>query len=227
MADPAAPVTLPVYHRKSLFMEYNTSEGLLKLREYGRNIQMMVEYAKKLDDRDERNALVHDIVRIMANINPSVRENPDYKQVLWDHVYHLADYELDTDTEYDIPPKDSLLSRPSERMEYHEGRTRYRQYGQNVQKLVNEALAMENPEEQRELITIIVNFMKLQLHKSGEKDSISEATVCEHLKSLSKGEFNVDPETIFWFKLPAMPQQNTHRNPKHKKHGKKKKRNYR
>ncbi len=42
----------------------------MKLREFGRNVQMMLNYCKKLEDRDERNALARSIVRIMANINP-------------------------------------------------------------------------------------------------------------------------------------------------------------
>jgi Domain of unknown function (DUF4290) len=64
-------------------MKYRISEETIKLREFGRNVQMMTNYLKKLEERDERNALARSIVRIMANINPIVQQEADYEQKLW------------------------------------------------------------------------------------------------------------------------------------------------
>ena len=76
-------------------MKYNISESPLKLREYGRNVQSMVEYAKKIEDRDRRSRVIKEIVRIMVNLHPEIKDQPDYEVKLWDHLFMIADFDLD------------------------------------------------------------------------------------------------------------------------------------
>lgn len=193
----ASPIT-------NIIMEYNDTEAPLMLREFGRNIQMMVNYCKTLTDRDERNALAHEIVRIMSNINPGVRDNPDYKQKLWDHFYFLADYEIDIDSEYAIPERTELMSRPEESMEYANHRSRFRQYGHNVDLMIKEALKVEDADERDALVNLIANIMRMQL-QTADRDSNTEVTVLEHLRVISKGELDYNMEDIRFYKS-AVPQ---------------------
>ena len=76
-------------------MRYNISETPLRLKEYGRNIQGMVEYANSIEDRNLRTEVAHEIIRIMSNLNPNLKEIPDYKQKLWDHIHMISDYTLE------------------------------------------------------------------------------------------------------------------------------------
>ncbi len=50
---------------------YNTQREPLRLSEYGRHVQEMVNYIKTKPDREERNRLAHVVIQIMANFNPS------------------------------------------------------------------------------------------------------------------------------------------------------------
>ena len=179
-------------------MKYKISDAQLKLREYGRNIQMMVDYARTLDDDQKRQSLIEEIVRIMANINPIVREQPDYKQVLWDHVFFLGEYKLDVTSPYPVPTPDSHNARPSKRMEYYQNKPRYKQYGSNVDLLIKEAKKMDDREKQLALVELVANIMRIQLTAS-DKDHNAELTTVEHLKVMLKGNIDFNPEEIkFW-----------------------------
>lgn len=182
-------------------MKYKISDEPMKLREFGRNVQMMLDYCKELPDRDERNALARTIVRIMANINPGVREEADYEQKLWDHLMLLAEYDLDVDipSEFTRAEASRRFTRPTRRPEYHQRRSRFLQYGNNVELMAEVAIKMEDEDEKIALVALILNIMKMQI-KGAEKDTNAELIVCEHLKMLSKGKLDYQPEDVRFHK---------------------------
>lgn len=93
-------------------MEYNTQRTNLHLPEYGRIIQNLVEQCKAIQDRQERNEVAKSIVHFMGQRNPHLRDAENYKHKLWDHLFILADYDLDVDSPYPIPSKrTSMFSR--------------------------------------------------------------------------------------------------------------------
>ncbi|HHG86623.1 MAG TPA: DUF4290 domain-containing protein [Bacteroidetes bacterium] len=185
-------------------MKYKITNEILKLREYGRNVQEMVKYAKTLEDPIERNVLSREIVRIMSNMNPQLRDGPDYQQKLWDHFFYLAEYEIEVDTDFPMPEPELLFSKAPERMPYNTKRSRFRQYGQNVELMAEQAIGMEEGEERSALIFLTLNIMKMQL-KGREKDSNAEATVCEHLKIMTKGKLAFTPDQILFNKYANIP----------------------
>ncbi len=187
-------------------IKYKISDEELKLREYGRNVQMMVDYAKSLKNDVERNVLCREIVRIMGNINPGLKDSPDYLQKLWDHFYHLAEYDIDIDSEYSIPDQPTLFSKAPSRMPYLSGRSRFRQYGRNIELMAEKAMEMNDMDRRHALVTMILNIMKMHL-KGQEKDSNAEIIVCDHLRILSKGGLDFQPEEIEFYKFNALAIQ--------------------
>ena len=75
-------------------MIYNTQRKKLPMPEYGRGIQEMVDYALTLENREERQRCARTIVSIMGNMFPHLRDVPDFKHKLWDHLAIMADYKL-------------------------------------------------------------------------------------------------------------------------------------
>lgn len=187
-------------------IKYKISDVELKLREYGRNVQMMVSYAKTLKDDVERNVLCREIIRIMGNINPTLKESPDFAQKLWDHFYHLAEYQIDVDSEYAIPEADTIFTKAKTRMPYASGRSRFRQYGRNIELMSEKALEMNDMDRRHALVTMILNIMKMHL-KGQEKDSNAEIIVCDHLRILSKGGLDFQPEQIKFHKFNTLAIQ--------------------
>ncbi len=123
-------------------MEYSLSDTPLTLREFGRNVQGLIEFAKGIEDPAKRNVVAKEIVRIMSCLNTSLKENPDYKQKLWDSLYIISDYDLDIEAPFPKPPKPEDMAK-EERMSYYKGKPKFRQYGWNVQLMINRAVEME------------------------------------------------------------------------------------
>jgi len=92
--------------------EYNTQREKMFISEYGRNIQKMVDYAVKEDDRNKRNKLAQALITLMGNLNPHLRDVADYKHKLWDHLFIISDFKLDVDSPYTIPTRESVQQKP-------------------------------------------------------------------------------------------------------------------
>jgi Domain of unknown function (DUF4290) len=181
-------------------MKYYTAEAPLKLKEYGRTIQNMVEYAKTLTNRNERNALIRDTVRMMALLNPNLKENPDYKQKLWDDLFFLANFDLDVDSEYPMPLPENAHARPKKRMDYYGGNSRFRQYGRTIELMVEKAILIQDMNERKALVTIICNMMKVNI-KGIDRDGPVEETVLQHLNVLSNGKLRYSIDEINFSKV--------------------------
>lgn len=91
-------------------MQYNTQQKRMPLPEYGRSIQNMVDFALTIQDRSERQRCANTIINIMGNMFPHLRDVPDFKHKLWDHLAIMADFKLDIDYPYEIIRKDNLVT---------------------------------------------------------------------------------------------------------------------
>ena len=200
-------------------MRYKVSETPLRLREYGRNIQGMVEFAKSIEDRERRTLVAHEIVRIMSNLNPNVKEIPDYKQKLWDHIHMIANYQLDVDCPYPVPDPELEEEARKKRMPYYKGRPRYRQYGWNIQLMVQKAAEMEDGPEKTQYINTIANTMQLFL-RNLDRESTPESVIAEHIRDLSSGKLQVNGEDLTMVKLPVNFHQNANNQKNHRYNGK-------
>ena len=109
-------------------LDYNTQREKLALPEYGREIQRMVDHAKTLPDKKERQRCAQTIVAIMDRMFPQNRQNADYKHKLWDHLALMSNFELDIDWPYDIHQAADITTRP-EPMPYPMKDIAVRHYG--------------------------------------------------------------------------------------------------
>lgn len=193
-------------------MNYKLSDAPLKLREFGRNVQSMVDYAKSIEDKDKRNVVANEIIRIMSNLTPNVKDIPDYKQKLWDALFLISGYDFDVDAPYPLPerPENEGQSRP--RMEYYSGRPRYKQYGYNIHLMIKKAVEMEDGEEKEAMINQIANTMKLFL-KTLDRDSAQEEVIAQHITEISRGKLSVQPEDLTLNKIVLNPPLKGHSTP--------------
>jgi hypothetical protein len=189
-------------------MKYKISETPLKLKEYGRNIQSMVEYAKTIEDKEKRTRVIHTIIRIMGNLNPSIKENPDYKQKLWDHVHLIGEFSLDVNSPYPVPSPEDLINKTPPKMSYFQRKPKFKQYGLNIDLMVDNAIAMPESERKNAYINFIANTMKqfLQSQNRGTPEDL----IAKHIGEISEGKIKVKPEDIVLSKTPlAAPLKNT------------------
>lgn len=90
-------------------MQYNTQQKRMPLPEYGRSIQNMVDHALTIEDRAERQRCANTIINIMGGMFPHLRDVPDFKHKLWDHLAIMSDFKLDIDYPFEVIPKTTSM----------------------------------------------------------------------------------------------------------------------
>ena len=163
------------------------------LPEYGRNIQKMVEYTIKLEDRDERNKAARSIISIMGNLNPHLRDVSDFKHKLWDHLAIMSDFKLDIDSPYETPVPEILFEKPKP-VPYKNQKIRYKHYGKIIELLIAEAIKIEDGEEKDALVRLIANHMK-KCYLTWNREVVTDESIFADLKTLSEGKIII-PEDM-------------------------------
>lgn len=197
-------------------MEYNTNRTKLLMPEYGRNIQQMVEYCKSLPSKEERNEVAKTIVEFMGQRNPHLRDEENYKHKLWDHLYILADYDLDVDAPYPFPTREELDQKPN-RMDYPSFENEYKFYGKSILQLIDRAIELEEGEEKEVLIQVIANNMK-KSYNVYNKEHVQDEVIFRHLKELSQDKLDLTGiETLDKSKIyhPSRNKRNNHKKRNH------------
>lgn len=189
-------------------MEYNTQRKRLPLPEYGRSIQNMVDHALTIPDRAERQRCANTIINIMGNLFPHLRDVPDFKHKLWDHLAIMSGFQLDIDYPYEVIRKDNLIT-PPDYIPYNHHRMRYRHYGHTVEVLIKKAASFPEGREKANLIAMIGNHMRKD-YITWNKDSIDDKKLAEDLYELSEGQLTLTDE-IFRLMAQRLNQNNNPR----------------
>lgn len=175
-------------------MEYPTLQGKLKMPEYGRNIQQMIEHALTIEDKEERTRCVNSIISIMGNMFPYLRDVNDFKHKLWDHVAIMSDFKLDIDYPYDILQEENLFTRP-ETIPYKNSRIRYMHYGRTLEEMIEKVGSYPEGTERNELIRLIANQMK-KCFLTWNKEVVDDTKIFDDLRELSNGKIDVTPDFL-------------------------------
>ena len=171
-------------------MEYNTTRTKLNLAEYGRHIQIMVNYALTIEDREKRCKVAKEIVTIMGQLNPQFKEYSDYKHKLWDHLFLISDFKLDVDSPYPIPPASVLTSKP-DKVSYPYRNIPFRHYGHNIEMIIQKATTYEDGPEKDALIKTIANHLK-KSYLNWNREAVDDDVISDHLSILSDGKLKLN-----------------------------------
>lgn len=173
-------------------LTYNTQQPRLRLPEYGRNIQRMVDRCLQIEDREERNLCARTIVRTMGKLFPALR-TPDSEHKLWDHLAIMADFKLDIDYPCEVVNAQSLKE-PPQRVPYNQAKMVRRSYGRIVPAMLARIAAMEGGPQKDEAIYLVANHMKKQL-LALHPDGVDDQRVFRDLYELSEGAIRLEPDT--------------------------------
>ncbi|MPS65962.1 MAG: DUF4290 domain-containing protein [Chryseobacterium sp.] len=170
-------------------MEYNTQKTQLHLPEYGRIIQQLVERCKELSTKEERSEMAMAIIDFMGQRNPQLRDEENYKHKLWDHLFILANYDLDVDSPYPFPTREQLAEKPK-KMEYPKLQGDFKFYGKSILQLIEKAIELETGDEKEALIEVIANNMK-KSYNVYNKEHVTDDVIFRHLKELSENRLDL------------------------------------
>lgn len=175
-------------------MLYNTQQKRMPLPEYGRSIQNMVDHALSLPDAAERQRCANTIINIMGGMFPHLRDVPDFKHKLWDHLAIMSDFKLDIKYPYEVIRKDNLITKPDV-IPYPSTKIRYRHYGRTLEVLIKKACEFPEGDEKRNLVALICNHMKKD-YMAWNKDTVEDRKIAEDLAEYSKGELQMTDDVI-------------------------------
>ncbi|MBT9395477.1 DUF4290 domain-containing protein [Hymenobacter sp. NST-14] len=175
-------MTLPSLHKHELLQ-----------REYGQSTFQLVQQLAGIEDRAERTRRAQQIVQLIFRLQPALRDQPDSQAKVWNHVFEMADGELDVDAPFPLVAQVNLA--PPQRIPYPAKGPKFRAYGQAVEQLVAQALTLEDPAEREQATAIIGRTMKF-LYRSHNKENAKDVTILKHLRELSGGQLTLDPDQV-------------------------------
>ncbi len=174
--------------------DYNTTRGSLKLPEYGRNIQRMIEHLKSIEDREERNKAARTLISVMAGMIPQNRDIKDFEHKLWDHLTIMVDFDLDIDAPYPMPTQERMEKKPK-KVSYNVHKMRYKHYGHLVEKLLPEIIKMKEGKAKEYAIEDLANQMKRQ-YLMWNRKQVTDEVIFKDMETLSKGGIKVNRDIV-------------------------------
>lgn len=174
-------------------LEYNTERPKLIIPEYGRHLQKMIDDAVAIEDVEERNKVAKAIIAVMGNLQPHLRDVPDFQHKLWDQLFIISDFKLDVEAPYPILTKEKLEERP-EPLKYPQNFPRYRFYGNNIKRMIDVAISWEEGDLKTALTFTIANHMK-KCYLNWNKDTVEDKAIFKHLFELSDGQLDLQNST--------------------------------
>ena len=217
-------------------LEYNTARNQLVIREYGRNIQKMIEEAVKIEDRKRRNEVARAIVKTMSQANPAgaatgnntadnkpkKQESADYWHKLWDHLFIISNYQLDVDAPFPKPTPVAEREKVTQHEEYKRGGIHIRSYGRYLEKIIKEVSGYPDSPQKERLIRDIANLMK-KLYLTWNRDTVDDALITQQLMEMSDGQIVLPQDFVFTPTQELMAKGSLVNNSTKKKKKKKKK----
>ena len=179
-------------------LDYNTSRERLAMPEYGRNVLKMVEQLKAIPDKTKRTEQARAVVKVMELLNPQVRTLDNFEHKLWDHLYMIADYDLDVDSPYPCPVAEEFNTDPVP-IPMKGSRIKAFHYGRNIEGVINLLCEQPEGEVKTELIRSLAIYMRTQ-YLIWNKDSVADETIFADIEKLSDYRLKV-PEGISLSKI--------------------------
>jgi hypothetical protein len=172
----------------SNLMEYNTKRDKLIMPEYGRNIQQMVDYMRTIEDPVKRQKNAKAIIELMGVLNPHLKNVEDFRHKLWDHLFLIADFQLEVDSPYPTPTKEKLFRKPAP-LPYPKVHRKYRHLGKNLNAVIDKALAETDEEKRRGFTHSIAYYMKLA-YTNWHREPVHDDMIKEELSEMTHGALN-------------------------------------
>lgn len=176
-------------------MEYNTAKKKIITKEYGRNIQQMIEYLLTIQDKEQRNQQAKAIVKAMANLSNDSKKTADFWQKIWDELFVISDFQLDIDSPFPIPAKKNIESKPKH-IDYPDHKIKFPSYGKNIERAILQLSEEEDSPSKTETTKAIAVYLK-SLYLNYNRDSVNDELIREHLRILSNGKLELDKDFVF------------------------------
>ncbi|MGI2298690.1 DUF4290 domain-containing protein [Candidatus Cardinium hertigii] len=170
--------------------DYNTTRSRLILKEYGRNIQKLMEQIAAIKDKTVRTQKAHSMVKLMEVVNP----NAESLEKRWGDLFILSDYKLDIDS-----PNPKPIKRESSQLHYAHmpfvKLIRCKYYGRHMEALLKKITTLPTLKEQQQMLIAVGKLMR-RFSSTWNNDYISNERMMEDIKRMIPDGTILDVEII-------------------------------
>ena len=159
--------------------------------EYGRHVHEMVQHAVQIEDREQRNNAAYTIVGVMGCLTPHLRDVPDFKQKLWNHLLVISDFKLDIDAPYPILLSEMVNSPHT--VPYPHSQIRQRHYGKILVEMIRKTSKLEDCPQRDSLIPLLVSQMR-KSHTIWSRSELNNEQIIQDVFDISDGNIKLNSE---------------------------------
>jgi hypothetical protein len=174
--------------------DYNTQRPHIILKEYGRNVQKLVEHIRNNPDKDKRTEMAFTLIELIKQLTPTIKDQPENPQRVWDDLFIIADFNLDINSPFPTPAREILFKKP-DRVDYPQSQVRFKHYGKNIEKLVKEALKIEDAQEREDAIIYLGKLMKT-FYGNWNKETLDDSVILKDIQDMSGGALKLTIEKV-------------------------------
>ena len=190
------------------------------LPEYGRHVHTMVQHAIQIRDREQRNNAAQTIVGVMGSLMPHLREVPDFKHKLWDHLYILSEFKLDIDAPHPPPSHAEMVEKPNA-VPYPQSHIRQKHYGKILVDMIRETAKLQDCPQRDQLIQLLATQMR-KSYITWNRSEINNEQIVQDIWDISDGKIVLNPELMQFVEQPVVREPHYVPHGKHMKNKKKK-----
>lgn len=198
---------------------YNTTRDELLISEYGRTVQDLLRNANGVEGAEDRQAYVERVIKLMLQMQPSLKTQDNYQERLWKHAFLIAGEPLNVTLPEGISvEKEEEAKRPEPLPYPNQEKSRMRHYGQHVQQLIKAARELEDGPERDHATYIAAYYMKIALSSWASSKFVNEEMIRKDLYEMSEKTLVLLPDAKIGEPGPNQPEQHpTGRRKKKKK----------
>lgn len=156
------------------------------MREYGRHIQKMVEHLLTIEEPERRQRNAQVLIELMGFLNPHLKNVEDFRHKLWDHLFLISDFNLEVESPYPIPTKETLKGKPQP-LPYPKRYPKFSHLGKNLELVIKKALEEEDQQKRLGFANAIAYYMKLA-YNNWHKDTVHDDAIQSELSNITEGE---------------------------------------
>jgi hypothetical protein len=146
----------------------------------------MIEHVQAIEDPERRQKNAQAVIELMGFLNPHLKNVEDFRHKLWDHLFLIADFNLDVKSPYPIPTRETLKSKPDP-LPYPKRYPKYSHLGKNLETIITKALKEENPEKKLGFANAIAYYMKLA-YNTWHKEMAQDDVIQSELNTITDGQ---------------------------------------
>ncbi len=168
-------------------MIYNSQRENLIIPEYGRHVQNLINHAKGIEDKEQRQLEVNTIANLMIQMHPQHKNLLEYRDKIWKHIFRIANYDLDVETPSGVRPTPEEDDLKPDIVSYPKRNSTFRHYGSYLKSMIEKANAIEEEPKRLAYYKVIGSFMKMAYKNWNREHYVNDEIIKADLKKISEG----------------------------------------